>query len=90
MKIEGQNVKLETKPEYIGREIILQGGIPLRLSGIDLTEYFSPSNLNISGITRKEFEKTGALPQGFYTFCFEVLEYNRGVKISNSICTPGW
>lgn len=90
MRIEGQNIKLETKPEYIGSEIILQGGVPLRLNGTDLTEYFNPNNLNFTGITRKEFEKTGALPEGFYTFCFEVLEYNRGVKISNSICAPAW
>jgi hypothetical protein len=90
MKIEGQNVKLETKPEYIGHEIVLQGGVPLRLSGTYLTEYFNPNALNFSGISRREFEKTSALPQGFYTFCFEVLEYNRGVKISNTICAPGW
>ena len=90
IKIEGQNAKLETKPGYIGSEIILQGGVPLRLSGTDLIEYFNPNNLNFSGISRREFEKTGGLPQGFYTFCFEVLEYNRGVKISNSICAPGW
>lgn len=90
VRIESQNIRIETKPEYIGSEIILQGGVPLRLSGTDLIEYFNPNNLNFSGITRREFEKTGALPQGFYQFCFEVLEYNRGVKISNTICAPAW
>lgn len=90
LRIESQNVRIETKPEYIGSEIILQGGVPLQLKGIDLAEYFNANNLNFSGITRREFEKTGALPQGFYNFCFEVLEYNRGVKISNTICAPGW
>jgi hypothetical protein len=90
IRIEGQNARLETKPEYIGSELILQGGVPLRLTGTDLIEYFDPSHLNFSGITRREFEKTGALPQGFYTFCIEVLEFNRGVKISNTICAPGW
>lgn len=90
IKITGQNISLETKPEYIGREIVLEGGTPLRLTGIDLAEYFNPNNLNFSGITRRTFEQTGALPQGFYQFCIEVLEYNRGVKISNTICAPGW
>lgn len=89
-KIIGQNVTLETKPEYIGKELVLQGGIPLRITGSELTEYFNPNNLNFSGISRREFDKTGALPAGFYQFCFEVLEYNRGVKISNSICANGW
>ena len=90
LKIVSQNITLETKPEYIGREILLEGGVPLRLTGLDLAEYFNPNNLNFSGITRREFEKTGALPANFYQFCFEVLEYNRGVKISNSICASGW
>jgi hypothetical protein len=90
LRIEGQNVRIETKPEYIGSRLTLQGGIPLRLNGVDLTEYFNPANLNFSGITRKEFEKSGKLPQGFYQFCFEVLEYDRGIKISNTICGPGW
>lgn len=89
-KIIGQNITLETKPEYIGKELVLQGGIPLRITGSELTEYFNPNNLNFSGISRREFDKTGALPAGFYQFCFEVLEYNRGVKISNSICANGW
>lgn len=89
-RIVGQNITLETKPEYIGKELVLQGGIPLRITGSELNEYFNPDNLNFSGISRREFEKTGALPAGFYQFCFEVLEYNRGVKISNSICANGW
>lgn len=90
IKITGQNIALETKPEYIGREIVLEGGVPTRLTGVDLAEYFNPNNLNFSGITKRTFEQTGALPQGFYQFCVEVLEYNRGVKISNTICAPGW
>jgi hypothetical protein len=90
LRIEGQNIRIETKPEFIGSRLALQGGIPLRLTGTDLIEYFNPANLNFTGITRREFEKSGALPQGFYQFCFEVLEYNRGVKISNTICAPAW
>lgn len=89
-RIIGQNILLETKPEYIGKELVLQGGIPLRITGSELIEYFNPNNLNFSGISRREFDKTGSLPAGFYQFCFEVLEYNRGVKISNSICANGW
>jgi hypothetical protein len=90
LRIEGQRAKIETKPEYIGTAISLAGGIPQRLTNIDLAEYFNPNNLNFSGISRSEFLKTGALPEGFYQFCFEVLEYNRGVKISNTICVPAW
>lgn len=90
VSIVGQNVKLETKPEYIGTPITLQGGIPLRLTNIELAEYFDPNHLNFSGISKNDFLKTGFLPEGFYQFCFEVYEYNRGVKISNTICAPAW
>jgi TANFOR domain-containing protein len=90
ISIVGQNVKLETKPEYIGSPITIQGGIPLRLTNIELAEYFDPNHLNFSGISKNDFLKTGFLPEGFYQFCFEVYEYNRGVKISNTICAPAW
>jgi TANFOR domain-containing protein len=90
ISIVGQNVKLETKPEYIGSSITMQGGIPLRLTNIELAEYFDPNHLNFSGISKNDFLKTGFLPEGFYQFCFEVYEYNRGVKISNTICAPAW
>ena len=90
ISIVSQNVKLETKPEYIGSPITLQGGIPLRLTNVELAEYFDPNHLNFSGISKNDFLKTGFLPEGFYQFCFEVYEYNRGVKISNTICAPAW
>ena len=90
VSIVGQNVKLETKPEYIGSMITMQGGVPLRLTNMELAEYFDPNHLNFSGISKSDFLKTGILPEGFYQFCFEVYEYNRGVKISNTICAPAW
>src|SRR2546423_9487364 len=43
ISIVGQNVKLETKPEYIGSPVALEGGVPLRLSNIELAEYFDPN-----------------------------------------------
>src|SRR5258708_21198604 len=59
IRIEGQNVKLETKPEYIGTAVTLMGGVPLRLSNIELAEYFDPNHLNFSGISKNDFLKTG-------------------------------
>ncbi|MCB0497335.1 MAG: hypothetical protein KDC79_14435 [Cyclobacteriaceae bacterium] len=90
LRIEGQGIRLETKPEYLPPPLILQGGVPERLISTDLADYFQPQNLNFQGITRQQFERTGALPEGLYQFCFEVLEYNRGVQISNSACTMAW
>ncbi len=90
LRIEGQGIIIATKPEYLPPPLILQGGVPQRLIAADLADYLAPQNLNFTGITRQQFERTGALPEGLYRFCFEVLEYNRGVKISNTGCTMAW
>lgn len=90
LRIIGQGITIETKPEFIPSPVSLQGGVPLRLIGTDLAEYFEPRNLNFSGISQREYERRGGLPEGLYQFCFEVLEYNRGVKISNTGCASAW
>lgn len=90
LRIIGQGISIETKPEFIPAPVSLQGGVPLRLIGIDLAEYFEPRNLNFSGISQREYEQRGGLPEGLYQFSFEVLEYNRGVKISNTSSASAW
>ncbi len=90
LSIIGQGIRIETKPGYLPPALILQGGVPERLIASDLAEYFRPENLNFQGITRQQFQRTGQLPEGLYQFCFEVLEYNRSVKISNSACAIAW
>ncbi|SMG09495.1 hypothetical protein SAMN05661096_00221 [Marivirga sericea] len=90
LRIEGQGILIETKPEFLPQPLLLQGGVPERLIASDLAPYFSAQNLNFNGITRQQFERTGQLPEGLYSICFEVLEYNRGAKVSNSGCTMAW
>ncbi|UII20015.1 fibronectin type III domain-containing protein [Fulvivirga ligni] len=90
LRIQGQGIIIETKPGYIPPPVILEGGIPERFTASDLVDYFKPENLNFQGISQRAFERTGALPEGLYQFCFEVIEYNRGVKISNSGCATAW
>jgi TANFOR domain-containing protein len=89
-RIVGQGITIETRPDFIPPPITIQGGVPLRLISTDLADYFNPNTLNFQGITRREYEKTGKLPEGVYQFCFEVLEYNRGAKISNTACAIAW
>lgn len=90
LRIEGQGILIETKPEFLPAPLILQGGVPERLIASDLAQYFLPQNLNFSGLSRQQFERSGQLPEGLYQICFEVVEYNRGVKVSNSGCTMAW
>jgi TANFOR domain-containing protein len=90
LKIIGQGITIETKQSYIPPPISIQGGVPLRLISTDLADYFNPNNLEFQGFTRRQYEQRGMLPEGVYQFCFEVLEYNRGVKISNTACAVAW
>jgi TANFOR domain-containing protein len=90
LKIIGQGITIETKPEYRPAPMSIQGGVPLRLVSTDLTDYFNASNLNFQGISRREYEQRGMLPEGVFQFCFEVLEYNRGIKVSNTACGTAW
>lgn len=90
LRIVGQGITIETKQEYRPAPVSIQGGVPVRLISTDLADYFNVNNLNFQGITRREYEQRGKLPEGVYQFCFEVLEYNRGVKISNTACAIAW
>ncbi|MEQ8880773.1 MAG: DUF5675 family protein, partial [Cyclobacteriaceae bacterium] len=59
-------------------------------TGADLTSYFNPDHMDFSGITRAAFKRSGQLPEGFYTFTLEVLEYNRNVRVSNHSVSYAW
>ena len=88
--IEGAGIEIKTKQGYIGKRFTLLSGAPTQIYGDDLQEYFALQNLDLSGISRSQLEKTGALPEGIYRFTLEILEYNRGVQISNSARSSAW
>lgn len=70
--------------------LVLTPGVPLQLSGSDLSEYFDYNNLSYSGISRNTLESTGKLPEGQYTFCLQVLDYITGKPISRKGCASAW
>lgn len=88
--IEGAGVKLTTSPGYVPQTLVLQGGVPEMLTGFDLRHYLNPDNMVFEGISRSAFMRTGQLPEGFYTFTVEVLDYNRNVRISNRSMANAW
>lgn len=88
--IEGNGLSISTNPSYLPPPTLLQGGVPLALSGPELAEYLNPLNLIFTGITRQEFQKTGRLPEGPYRICFQVLDYNISVPVSNQACSMTW
>ncbi|WP_160112214.1 fibronectin type III domain-containing protein [Aquimarina sp. AU58] len=66
--------------------IFLDGGVPLRLSNIDLQSYFALQNL--TGITPQKYGTS--LPEGMYRFCFEAYEVISGKQISRKSCAMAY
>lgn len=69
IRIEGAGYELYTNPNAtIGQPFLLEAGMPLTITGIDLLPYLQPSNLiNPSGVDLNN------LPHGFTTICVDVI-----------------
>jgi len=93
LNIKGTTVALRNHDYGSYPLVQLDAGLPVQLSLNDLAPYFNPDNLEISGIPRSQLLQTGKLPDGFYTFCVDVVEANSGQLISNdklSCAPPVW
>ncbi|MEB3347106.1 fibronectin type III domain-containing protein [Aquimarina gracilis] len=66
--------------------IVLDGGIPVRLTNIDLRAYFSLQNLR--GISPQQYNRT--LSEGLYRFCFEVYDERTGQQLSRKSCATAY
>ncbi|HPH86791.1 MAG TPA: fibronectin type III domain-containing protein, partial [Ferruginibacter sp.] len=86
MRIKGSQVVLTSKDNVYYPPITLDAGIPLRLSLGDLAPYFNPANLNLQGITLSQYMQQGRLPEDGYEFCFEAVEVNTGLVVSERGC----
>ena len=87
IRIESSSLKLETKPEFFPKSpFTVYPGINMVISGDDLYEYFDWDNLVVTGVPKSQLAASGRLPEGFYTFCTEVWDYQSRQKISNTDC----
>lgn len=87
--IQGEGITLETKPSLLPTPLRLSTGVNT-ISTADLAPYFDPANFNFQGLDKAQFIKSGRLKEGIYQFCVEVLEYNRGIKLSDKACATAW
>jgi hypothetical protein len=91
ISIEGVGISIATKQNLMLQPLVLQGGAMQHvLYGSDLSEYFHPNALEFSGLTRSEYVKSGRLPEGVYRFTVEVLDFNRGIVVSNKSISTAW
>ena len=89
--IESSDVRLSTKSEFIPLSAInLTPGVPVTVEGSDWDEYFNLDNVDISGITREELAMNGKLPEGFYRFSIEALDYETGKELSRESQAVAW
>lgn len=90
--LSGNNVSIQSKPWYFAGPFTLEPGVPLMLSGTDLSGMLNSANLDYSGITLAQYNQSKVLPEGFYTI--EVTAYDFAnplpVPVSNIGTTQAW
>jgi TANFOR domain-containing protein len=90
MSIEGQSVVVRSREDAVFSTITIESGVPKYVQPSELEQYFNSNNLEFSGMTRQQYEQTGKLPEGFYSFCFEVVEAGTNLVVSNKGCGMAW
>ncbi|WMN12195.1 DUF5675 family protein [Marivirga salinae] len=88
--IEGAGIRLRTRQGYSPGPIRLEPGLPYKVDETDLSNYLNIQNMEVSGINRNKLASTQKLPEGFYEFKIEVLDYNRNNKVSNTGTSMAW
>lgn len=75
-------VRLQTNDNAYIEPIVVETGVPLRLTQEDLEPYFRNENLITQG-----YLAAGKLPEGAVEFCFQAIEAYTGRALSASTCT---
>jgi hypothetical protein len=88
--IEGAGIRLRTRQGFSAGPIRLDPGIPYQVDATDLSQYLNIQNMEVSGINRSQLASTQKLPEGFYQFKIEVLDYNRNNRVSNIGTSMAW
>ncbi|MBT2160027.1 fibronectin type III domain-containing protein [Zobellia barbeyronii] len=79
----GGGINFQSNDLVVGAEqLFLEGGVPLVLTNVQLAPYFRFEN--ITGISPNVYGK--AIPEGAYTFCFEVYDVLTGNRLSQRSC----
>lgn len=81
--IQGNGLNIQTSDYMVGqRPIFINGGELQTLTNTDIGALFSLENLQ--GITALQY--ANGLPEGMYSFCFEMFDYMTNQRISQKSC----
>jgi hypothetical protein len=78
-------IRIQTNETSFIQPIIVEAGVPVRLTQEDLAPYFQPDNIITQG-----FLSAGKMPEGMVEFCFQAVEAYTGRVLSTSTCTRAW
>lgn len=88
--IEGVGIKIQTHPDFRPSAIHIQSGFQERITTDELQPYFDPGHLVFQGISKEQYQKNAALPDGLYKFCVQAFDLHRNVALSNPACATAW
>ncbi|WP_372530152.1 hypothetical protein [Ekhidna sp.] len=91
LTIESADVRIRTRNDFTPIDpITVQPGVLHQFTSTDWQEYLNFNNLEISGSGANLVRQNGRLPEGLYSFCLEVLDYETGDALSRETCTNVW
>lgn len=92
LKITGPDgIVIQTRPGVKPPvPVMVSPGQPYEIQGPDLAFYFNYNNLLFTNISRTQLEVNNRLPEGFYTFCFEAVDYETGRPVSRPACASAY
>ncbi|MES2556226.1 MAG: hypothetical protein V4604_08755 [Bacteroidota bacterium] len=89
VRINGPGIVITSLPNTKSLiPITLNAGVPTMLFGADIADVFDFNKLSFSGISRQQLEVNGRLPEGAYTICFTIMDYEQEVQVSAEGCVP--
>lgn len=90
--LTGNNVSIQSKSWYYAGPFTLEPGVPLMLTGTDLSGMLNSANLDYSGITLPQYNQSKVLPEGFYTINITAYDYANPlpIQVSNVGTTQAW
>lgn len=91
-KLEGNNVAIQSKSWYYAGPFTLEPGVPLMLSGSDLSGLLNSANLDYTGINLAQYNQSKVLPEGFYTISVIAYDFANPIpiQVSNEGITQAW
>lgn len=86
--VTGNGFKIFTRPDFIPpTPLVIYRDAPNILSGEELADFFNANNTVAEGINKSQIFTNNKFPEGYYTFCVEVLDYKTGKVLSNNSCS---